>query len=192
MKYLLFVSTLMLFTINSYAGELLKCLAQEEALYHKRKNQKSGPYYKLNQTIISEVIQLPESVSLSSRDENKICNALLSDRSIFFLKMINLDANKLKTSKVRTEEPNRYAIDMMAIDHLHNKSFSILLKFVLDIQKLAKDPNCIYKKIPQLKDFMNKARYIEEDIGIKKIFNGIKNKRRFYKNIYSSKILEGC
>jgi hypothetical protein len=191
MKYIVFVYTFLIISSNVWAGELIKCLAQEEAAFHKKKDQMTGPFYKLNQELISELIQLPDTVKVKKDSLAKICNARPLIRSALYLKMLNLDKGNLY-STVKNKKTNLYSMDKMAMERVYSKSYHLLVNFILNTQALAKDSKCIYKKIPGLKEFMNKVQFIEEDIGIKRIFNEIKNKDQFYKDVYSPKILKGC
>jgi hypothetical protein len=191
MKYITFVLTFLIISSNLFAGELIRCLAKEEAEFHKKKDQVSGPFYKLNQELISELIQLPDTVHVQREALSEICNSRPLIRSALYLKMLNLEKGNLY-SNVKKRRSNLYALDKMAMERVIDKSYHLLINFILNVQSLAKDSKCIYKKVPELKSFMNKVRFIQEDVGIKKIFHEIKNKENFYKNIFSPKILKGC
>ena len=78
------------------------------------------------------------------------------------------------------------------MDGLKNKSFKLLIKYILDIQSISSDPNCIYKKLPQMKKFMKRVRYIEEDVGIKKLYNEIPNKNSLYSKIFNLDNFNDC
>lgn len=189
---LLFIFTILLYYSNyGYAKTILKCLAAEESAYHKKNRPKSGPNYKLNQNLISEFIQLNKSIVIDSGQLKYICSKNLGERSKLLLKTLNLNQLKLKTIHDR-KSLNLYAIDKVAMDGLKNKSFKLLIKYILDIQSISSDPNCIYKKLPQMKKFMKRVRYIEEDVGIKKLYNEIPNKNSLYSKIFNLDNFNDC
>lgn len=191
MKYLTIIYTFLFLSTSVYASKLVKCIAKEEAYFHKSHQQKSGPLYKLNQSLISELIQLPDTVQVNKKLLVELCDNKTLFKSPLLIEKLVRTPN-IFTSNIKNKQLSSAALDRMAINRLQAKSYSLILEFILNTQTLASDPKCIYRKVPELNSLMNKVKYVQEDIGIAKIFKEIEDKNKFYLNIFSPNILEGC
>lgn len=148
--------------------EILKCLGEEEKRFHLKKE--TGPVYDLNQRLIAELIQVPK-VELVKEHYLTICSGekfseswKLLELSIRFEKNIfNIPKDISGIQKSMTEG---------MIDDYVEATREILLNFIAQIQSLSPTPNCLKEEIPELDQFFNEIKYLQEDIETKTIFEG--------------------
>ena len=67
----------------------------------------------------------------------------------------------------------------------------ILLSFIAQIQSISPTPNCLKEEIPELDQFFNEIKYLQEDIDTKKIFEG-KDQKIFEKLKNYPQAFEKC
>lgn len=187
-KFLSVISVL-LFISSTWAKpkQFLVCLGTEEAYYHKEKI--GGAYSKLNQEMISAVVQLSDKITLKPKFEKKICSKRFV--SVELLKFLVTEKQPIFQISSLTNIQQR-AVEKNSIKELHEKSIFIFIDFLNSIQAQMKTANCLTKKIPELKIFFEKMRYTLEEVGHKQIFKEIKKPEIIFEKLQNLSATPKC
>jgi len=149
-------------------GQILKCLGEEEKRFHLRKE--TGPVYDLNQRLIAEMIQIPK-LEIDPDQYLEICAAQRFSES---WKLLELSIKVGKEMFIIPDSVQGMQKEMAKgmIDDYVEATREILLTFISQIQTISPTPNCLKEEIPQLANFFNEIKYLQEDIDLKVIFRG--------------------
>jgi len=177
------VTTLFLFLIsfNLYAKAkpYLVCLGKEETYIHKEKI--GGAFLKLNQDIISALIQLSDSTQMSKENLKRVCSKKFTSLEILKL-MIESKEGVFFTTKNNTNI-EQMTIDKHNLKELKEKVVFIFIDFLTKLQAQYDDPNCLFKHIPELKDFYYRLRYTLEEVGLDHVMSTLKDPEAIFKKI---------
>jgi hypothetical protein len=166
------------------SSQLLVCLGQEEARYHKLKKQ--GPTFDLNRRVIDEAIQLSLGTDTKNEATQSICQHEWP--SLKFLEWSLLHPNDWWTIK-----SDGAPLAQELIRELNEVSFDIFLEFVQRLQAEAEIPKCLEKAIPELSPLFNIIKHLQEDVEAKDIRPDRAELERLFKSIYHwPDILKGC
>lgn len=187
-----FLSFFLLFGALSFSSEkaFLKCLGKEELHYHK--NNIGGPDINLNKKIIGEFIQTSETLSLKDKFQKKICNSKKFRPSLMTLYIILKYQDAAFALRAHKQDIAQHSKDIKTRGEVIKNSFFALIDFINDIQARAKKPDCIIRKVPELKNLYIKSKYTLEDIGVRKIINEISDLENIFDQISDPDILKGC
>lgn len=181
MKFnLLFSFALILGTLApAYAGDILKCLGEEEKKYHVSK--KSGPKYELNQKLIAEIIQIPQ-VRVKDEAFKQICQTKFNTPSLKLLELSLIEGKNIFIAP-QTSNVAQASVNESMIDGYIETSKEIFLEFIASIQVLSPTPTCLKEEIPELDKFFIEVKHLQEEMDLKdllrkkdvKIFKHLKN-----------------
>ncbi len=188
MKIILFISLFYASLTIAAPKPHLICLGKEEAYIHK--NKIGGAYKKLNQDIISALIQFSDSIRMNPKSLKQVCSKTFV--SLEILKLLIIEKNPIFHSKQTSKNIRQKSLDKLSLTELKEKSIHIFISFINSIQAQLKTPDCLKKKIPQLNDFFYKLRYTLEDIGEKEIIKSIKDPKKVFKKLHSLPMDKNC
>jgi len=189
MKTILILLSLFIHQTAIAKTDHLVCLGAEEAYIHK--NKIGGAYKKLNLALVNEVIMFSENIKMDEDLLKLICARNDNFPSLEVLKYSFL-GKKTFYSKIKNIETIEYSIDSTALDSFREASKYIFINFLTDLQSEVKDPHCLVKEFPELKDFFLKAKHILVDVGIEKLISEIKNKKKMFQKLQSISWKENC
>lgn len=176
MKKALILSLLLCFTHQLFAAnKTLVCLGKEELQIHKNKDK--GPYYKLNQDMISGLVQMDKAIRLRAKFYKKVCHKSSLSPSLLLLKEILI--HKDKVFYISAKGKKTLPAKSMIKETVEN-SYKLFIKFLSNIQSFAPTPDCITTQIPQLVRTYEQLQFIQEEVGIKRIIDEIKQKDRIF------------
>jgi hypothetical protein len=140
----------------------------EEKRFHVNKD--TGPVYDLNQKLIAELIQIPK-IELSNEDYQAICSGRKFSES---WKLLELTIRKGKSLFIIPASVTGMQREMTKgmIEDFVDASREILLNFISQIQSLSPNATCLKEEIPELDNFFNEVKYLQEEMDLKVIFNG--------------------
>lgn len=149
-------------------SELLKCLGKEERRLHVSK--KTGPLYDLNQRLISEMVQIPQA-EFNPAFLKQICAAGSFSESWKLLEV------SIKNGKELFTVPNSLKgmqgeVTLSMINDYLDSTREILISFINAIQMVSPTPACLKEEIPELDAFFYEIKYLQEDVDLKRIFQG--------------------
>lgn len=179
---------------NSYASnnKFLKCLGQEELYYHQQ-GKTPGAVQKLTEKLISEFIQISDTLTIKSRFQSEICNSnSKTPPSLVLLQLILTHKEKIFITKAPKDSVKQRSMDQRMMKEITLNGFNAFKTYINQLQAQAKKPNCIINKIPALKDFYFKTRYTLENQGIRKLILEIKNIDAVFKKLNNKNILDKC
>ena len=168
--------------------KFLVCLGQEESYIHK--NKIGGAYAKLNQEMISALVQLSDHIVMRPKLEEKVCNKRFA--SVEILRLLLTEKKPPFITQAKVGNIKGRAIDKNSIKELQEKSIYIFIDFVNSIQTQMKSANCLTKQIPELQTFFQKLRHTLEDVGMKQIFNKIKNIDGVFNKLQDNNLKQKC
>lgn len=151
---------------------LLECLGAEEKRFHLAK--KTGPVYELNQRLIAEMVQIPNS-QIRPEELKLVCSKGRFSESWKLLERTILKGKNLFLVSSSLSDMQKGMTEGMVEDYVEN-SREILLNFISAIQAEAPSATCLKEEIPKLDEFFIQIKYLQEDVDIKKIFEGYDQK----------------
>jgi hypothetical protein len=171
MKYLVMLVIFLLPTLALGAKNqrlLLRCLGEEEKKFHTKKQ--TGPLYDLNQKLISEMVQIPLA-DISPEYYQAICKMKKGSPSWKLLELSISQGRKIFDLPVSVIGIQKQMTVGMIDDYLEATK-EILLGFISQVQAQAPSAQCLKEEIPELDAFFTDIKYLQEDIELKKIFQG--------------------
>lgn len=155
------------------------CLGQEEKFYHQEKI--SGPFYSLNQVMISEFLQMEPSVKLRPGALKEVCQKE-KHPSLKILKALMLERHQF--FKVPNDlEELQSSLAKKSVDSLIRRTPDIFWEFIAGLQAFAPTVNCLEQNIPELKGLKTKSLYLEEELTQEVIFSNLKELKNVFKKI---------
>ena len=141
---------------------------EEEKRFHLKKE--TGPIYDLNQRLIAEIIQVPKA-ELVKEHFLTICSGENFSESWKLLELSIKLGKNIFIIPSNVTGIQRSMTEGMIEDYVE-ATREILLSFIAQIQSISPTPNCLKEEIPELDQFFNEIKYLQEDIDTKKIFEG--------------------
>ena len=156
---------------NIFAGynPLLVCLGKEEGILHERK--KTGPNYQLNQYFINQLV-LISHIPLKDEYLKKICSGKDFSYSVALLEQLLLKGVDIFQL---SNDPNQKFSEVVTIGELLDDTPQILVRYLASLQGFAQTPDCLPKKVKNLKYFLDRLSLLEEDLGGRTI---LKNQKK--------------
>lgn len=186
---LLILTQMLVFTAQAKGQEkqinpLIRCLAQEEEIIHQRKY--GGPLYRLNQTLINELISW-SNVHVKSRYLKKICidNREFSP-SVSFLKWVLLDG--LHVFELSTAQREQQAGGVAGYQAQELRGFierlpMIFFVYLAELQLIVENPHCFHQHIPELQYFYQRFKYLEGVVARKDLMDDRQKLRNIFQNL---------
>jgi hypothetical protein len=151
---------------------LLHCLAKEENELHKEKN--TGPMYRLNQEFINE-LATSNDINLKRIYIDEICQSKKHSPSVALLRLLLLKEADIYDLSLSGVDPSLKSFKMNYINEFQKQVPRILIQFLSSLQAEMATPHCLEKAIPELKDFNDKLKYLEEDLSTHEV---LKDKKK--------------
>lgn len=175
----LFIYLACLHTAYGKPKRYMQCLGHEESLLHK--NNIGGPVYKLNQDIIGSLVQLRGSIYMKKRYVDQVCSAPFP--SIKLLELLISKDHPFFSIYTEERTPKMLAVDKTTLVELKHSSAELFVKFTTRIQAGLSKPNCLEKHIPELKEFFKQMQYLQENVGLQKIMDDIKDPKTIFQKL---------
>lgn len=150
--------------LKGEVSPLIKCLANEELLFHQQ--NKMGPLYWLNQKFINNLAG-GNNIILEEKLFRSACQTEENQPSFELLKHIILNGIKvfsINTDDFRTKSQQQSILDVIETNMLH-----IFMNFLSKLQMQVNSAHCLKENLPHLNYFLNKTKYLEENISSRKI-----------------------
>ena len=175
---------------NAASQDILKCLGQEEKLYHKKRV--GGAMLKINKDLIGEMLQISSTLDIKANFKEEICSTEKYTPSIKLLKLLLREKENLFVFKSPPGDVIQRSQDQSAIDELVTKSAFLLIKLINHIQSEFKQPNCIEKELPSVRFFYKATRYTLEERGIEKILPHPGIIDAIFEKLFSDELRQKC
>jgi len=164
--FLVFFALPTLVPAQAPGSRLMKCLAMQEAQFHRRKA--AGAFFELNQRLIAELVQVSGveaapallSTVCRSRDQGALhlLEALLLDPKGWFVMKAQTSALGAPLARELVRELNATAPE-------------ILLTFLSQLQMQAPTPDCLERHVPGLAQLYQNVKWLQEEVDLEKITN---------------------
>ena len=168
MKIIIFLLIFGSSTLFAKYNPLLVCLGKEEGILHKRK--KTGPNYQLNQYFINQLVQF-NHIPIKDEYLKEICTGGDFSYSVSLLEQLLLKGIALFNL---SNDPNQKISEVVTIDELLEDTPMIFVRYLASLQEFAQTPDCLPKRVKNLKYFLDRLTYLEEDFGGRHIFKNHK------------------
>jgi hypothetical protein len=177
----LFTYIFFLISLNLLAASrpYLICLGQEEAKIHKLKL--TGPYYKLNQEMISNLLQLNDSIDMKPEILKRVCADEMT--SLAILETILAKKGLLFFSAAVKSNVQQTSMDNLSIEELKARSFKVFINYLTRLQSNFDDPNCLKKRVPEIQSFYENAQHLLIEVGIEGTLDTIRSSSDFFKKL---------
>lgn len=176
MKLFIYIFFLISLNVLAASRPYLVCLGQEEARIHKQKI--SGPYYKLNQEMISNLLQLSESIDMKPEILKNVCAEEMT--SLAILETILSKGGLLFISSAAESNVQLRSMDNLSIKELKARSFKVFINYLTRLQSNFDDPNCLKKRVPEILSFYENAQHLLIEVGIEGTLDTIRNSKNFF------------
>ena len=186
-RYLSLIFLLLPLAGMARENDLLKCLGAEEKRFHLRKE--TGPLYDLNQRLISEMLQIPNA-EITTVDYHDICSRKRPSESLHLLQLSMHKGKDIFEISNTVAGMSKDITNGMIEDYV-DVTREIFLNFITAIQTSAPTPNCLKEEIPELSEFFNDIKYLQEDVDMKAIFRG-RDEKIFGKLMTYSQAFKKC
>lgn len=147
------------------------CLGKEEAVFHKKNI--GGPVYRLNQEVISSLVQLRESIAMKNKYVSDICEAAYP--SLKFLELLMTKDHVFYSKVSEKRDPKDYTIDQATLSELKRASAPLFVSFITGLQAGLEKPNCLQELIPELRPFIEEMLYLQENLEFEQILKSLKS-----------------
>ncbi len=175
---------------KSKAKDVLFCLGQEEKIYHTKKV--GGALPKINQNLISEFVQISETLEIKKKYLNLICNGTPYPPSISLLYYMLKYQEEIFHSSAQKGDIVKISLDKSTIEDLITMGSFQFIKLINLIQAQYKKPGCLLEHIPEMKPLYYRAGIIMQFVGIRKLLSEIKNFDHAFDTLLNYKSLKDC
>jgi hypothetical protein len=172
-------------------SSILSCLGREELAMHKTKQ--IGPNYRLNQLFVNELAGLGD-MTIKPNYLEKICNKPQISPSVDLLRNLLIYGRNIFDQKFRhIESVHIKAYKRALTKELENRAPHIFFDYLSSLQSTASTPHCIKKYIPEISFFLERYRYLEEDLPSSQLMEDKGRIRRIFKKLKRiNKIFKKC
>lgn len=151
---------------------LLQCLAKEESLLHKEKNQSA--LYRLNQEFINELAS-SNDIALKKNFIDEICQSKKHSPSVSLLRLLLLKESDIYDLSLSEIEPAMRPFKMGYINEFQKQIPRLFVQYISGLQAEMATPDCLSTAIAELQTFNERLKYLEEEMATHEM---IKDKNR--------------
>ena len=163
-----FTYTLLLSMVLGYSSQtratpnlLLQCLAKEEAGLHKKAVQNA--LFRLNQDFVNELAS-SNDINLKKIYVDEICQSKDYSPSVGLLRLLLMKEHEIYDLSLSSIDISMRPFKMGYINEFQKQVPRIFIQYLSGLQSELATPNCLIKAIPELKGFIEKIRYLEEEV----------------------------
>ena len=140
---------------------LLQCLAKEEASLHKKDTQNA--LFRLNQEFVNELAS-SNDINLKKKYVDEICQSKEFSPSVGLLRLLLIREHELYDLSLSSIDISMRPFKMAYINEFQKQVPRMFIQYLSGLQSELATPNCLVKAIPELKVFIEKIRYLEEEV----------------------------
>ena len=163
-----FTYTLLLSMVLGYSSQtratpnlLLQCLAKEEAGLHKKAVQNA--LFRLNQDFVNELAS-SNDINLKKIYVDEICQSKDYSPSVGLLRLLLMKEHEIYDLSLSSVDISMRPFKMGYINEFQKQVPRIFIQYLSGLQSELATPKCLIKAIPELKGFIEKIRYLEEEV----------------------------
>ncbi len=169
---------------------LLHCLGREELQIHRSKT--SGPLTELNKTLVNEIVSIGNIELIPSARQDVCQTGSKFSPSLRFLKVALLGG---ETIFIRTKDQNDplEALKDASIRGFMDDVPHIFFKYLSALQGLSSYSQCLFTQISELKYYLERFHYLEEDFPVSRLIEDKERIKRIFKDLERlDSIFEEC
>lgn len=192
-KKIITLLTLFLLSLGSSEAStntLLHCLGREELQIHRSKT--SGPLTELNKTLVNEIVSIG-NIELGSEALEYVCQkGNKFSPSLRFLKVALLRGEKIFIRSKDQNDPLESLKDA-SIRGFMDDVPHIFFKYLSALQGLSSYSQCLFTQISELKYYLERFHYLEEDFPVTRLIEDKERIKRIFKDLERlDEIFEEC
>lgn len=159
---------------------LLHCLGQEELQIHRSKTD--GPLTELNKTLVNEIVSIG-NLELKPAMLAQVCsNSATLSPSLKFLRVALINGERIFEHSKDQRDPLEGLKDASIKGFMDNLPH-IFFKYLSALQGLSSYPQCLFTQLPELKYFLERFHYLEEDFPVAKLLEDKTKIERIFKGL---------
>lgn len=195
MRSLLLINCLLAALFSSseiYAAPnlLLQCLAKEETQLHKEKAQ--GALYHLNQDFLNELAS-SNDIALKKNFIDEICLAKKHSPSVGLLRLLLIKESDIYDLSLSEVESSMRPFKMGYINEFQKQVPRLFIQYISALQSEMATPDCLEKAIPELKQFNERLKYLEEEMSAHEMIKDKTKIEKIFKKLENIKSIQsGC
>lgn len=140
---------------------LLRCLAKEEELLHKKETQTT--IFRLNQDFVNELAG-SNDINIKKNYVDQICHSKIYSPSVGLLRMLLLKEHEIYDLSLSGVDPSMRSFKMGYINEFQKQVPRIFIQYLAGLQSELATPHCLENAIPELVGLNEKIKYLEEEI----------------------------
>ncbi len=137
---------------------LLQCLAKEEEALFKKTKQDA--LFRLNQEFVNELAS-SNDISIKSHFLNDICQSKTYSPSVGLLRLLMLKEHDIFDLSLSDVDPQLRPFKMGYIYEFQKQVPRIFISYISALQLEMSTPNCLEKRIPELKGLSESLKHLE-------------------------------
>ena len=151
---------MLFFSLHSEAKQnhLLQCLAKEEEALFKKTKQDA--LYRLNQEFVNELAS-SNDISIKSNFLSEICQSRTFSPSVGLLRLLMLKEQDIFDLSLSDIDPQLRPFKMGYIQEFQKQVPRIFISYISALQLEMSTPNCLEKRIPELKGLSESLKHLE-------------------------------
>ena len=164
----------------SNSNTLLHCLGREELRIHRSKT--GGPLSELNKTLVNEVVSIG-NIELIPSVRNQVCQTGEKfSPSLRFLKAALMKGEKIFEPSNDKNNPLE-ALKDASIRGFMDDVPHIFFKYLSVLQGLSHYSQCLFTQITELKYFLERFHYLEEDFPVQRLIENKSKIERIFNDL---------
>lgn len=151
---------ILMYSTSPLAGKnlLLQCLAKEEEILFKKTKQDA--LFRLNQEFVNELAS-SNDITIKSHLINEICHSQTYSPSVGLLRLLMLKEHEIFDLSLSDVDPQLRPFKMGYIHEFQKQIPRIFISYISALQLEMSTPNCLEKRIPELKGLSESLKYLE-------------------------------
>ena len=162
-SYTLLLTVIIGYNTQIYAAPnfLLRCLAKEEEALHKKNVQNA--LFRMNQEFVNELAS-SNDINLKKKYVDEICHSKDFSPSVGLLRLLLIKEHEIYDLSLSSIDISMRPFKMGYINEFQKQVPRMFIQYLSGLQSELATPNCLIKAIPELKGFIEKIRYLEEEV----------------------------
>ena len=176
--------------IYAKSNLLLQCLAKEEEKLHKKKDQSA--LYRLNQNFLNELAS-NNDIAIKKNYVDEICGKPSYSPSVEFLHLLLIKESDIYDLSLSGVDNSMRPYKMGYINEFQKQVPHLLISYISGLQAETSDAHCLNKAIPEIPYFVEKIKYLEDEISIHQLMNNKQKIENIFKKLRNiDRIISKC
>ncbi len=175
---------------NSSRSDLLRCLAKEEQLLHKKKILDTR--YNLNQQFITKISEIGDII-LKPEYYKEVCLGNHQYPSLKLLKLLVLHGSSIYSMDLKNDDTSVKTLRINSMKEMDDTIIHLFIEYLSALRLRSKDAKCLENNIPYYKEVIIDIKFLEEEMSVRNIFKDTKKITAIFNSLDNfDKIVKKC